>query len=481
MKLPQRLLALLFENQTFKAIREIHVVKGIPLGKIEAKHYVDVADVINSWVKDFCRDKPLIRVKVDSEGMNERTLRNVLDLDEDITNANDKRRVKTINTLLLFLGVPEREWDSYRTDNHHNDIGDDYFLLLEGCWYVYRFDRDGKIIRTILQVKREKTASYRSLYSKLDYGRIEINGSLITINFVNTGVKSLEISVCVDESIIKDAQLLNGLIRSTTLRSNSPFAKHCILRKVSELPEIREFEELVTICHSSQIEKIKDTSVHERISYSPEEDIIVKYLNRQQKYIKARPFVPATISEADKRNFKANHSFERIAGQYFVYIPNAYKGEKSLFQIVLEIDPLGNVCEEILYEDDSGIGIDSIRSYQGHASIVSDTLRIVTENEYQLKCSYLFNINLKNNPISPTMIQGINLDTDKAGLPCADVCIAVRRKVLPIKYEPIVLKPGTEDYKTLDNFLKSKIKFSLQEYFFEYYPSIRYKKRKQGR
>ncbi len=489
MKLTPAFIELMLETPAFIRIKRLIQNDGKSFSKISNKEYTDACREINQKLSEMLRDDPALakNSKIDTRWCEPKTFKKIFcPSDKESQKPDEERRLKKLRNFLLYAQVEEKNWDRYIYAK--SDAVEALEAQLLGYWYVYRMEYEREFPmpkRTILHISKKDfggiKASFKSLPEYFEHGEVKVNGSVITFHFKNE-IASAEISANINEEVLEKFEVLNGLLRSTTKAEKNPFAKHCVIARAGDQFQQFNAEETCIVKYTSHdIDKSEIDDKKFRIVSSPEEDSIFMYLSREEKSLIAKPFIPANIDGVIKMNRNTFDDMQKFAGKFLAYIPYAYENSIALSQIILEIDIFGHTTETVFYDDPR---LKPKLIYHGHAFILNNTLRLSNKNEEKQKSEYLFKIDLGN--LKPILLQGVTLDTDNSGYPCADACIAIRADQAAVVLqndnetfliEPKVIKKGTAQYDKLDKFLFSQIRISIEDYFFKYYRSIRYKKR----
>ena len=478
----QKLLDLLLDDEAFAEIKNDIQSKGIQIHLLPRTAFDKVAEKICKRVTEVLKRRPELKDRVRNEKLTGSTLKSVFDPQTKLKSPEHGSREKTIDTLLVFVDIEEAEWPMYKNDTAINEKQLKFNKLI-GYWYIYRFDHtyeERELKKTLLHIYLAENgytlkASFKSLDDVYKNGEVKINDSFLTIAFKNDK-KSIEISAAIDNKILNGDKVLNGILRS--IMKGYPYAKHCIISYAAN--QELDFE------NDAQVITIPPFSTAGDKLLQEGEEVIYNYINRKAKRIKADPFNPASIKGIKKRNDDYLGHLKKFCKSYYVFIQNAYHKTAndlgSLLQLTIEINDAGVVTEKILLERENPDG--DIIDYHGVATVLEDTLRLSNVNKYNQQSEYLFKISLSE--YNPDVIEGITLDTDRSGFPCADACIAITKDYLEIKSKEIIntafeftpkkIQKGSDEYNAINSYLESsKIKTSIQKYFFEDHISIRYK------
>jgi|GEM_PF-5494993 len=169
------------------------------------------------------------------------------------------------------------------------------------------------------------------------------------------------------------------------------------------------------------------------------------------------------------------HKF--ISGKYLIY--SIYDDKDGpLKQSCIEIDIVGRVVDHHYLEVDRHKHLHKVVEYLGRAEVLHNSVRITTENEQRQRMEYMFMINPPLH-ITPPLMQGIVMYVDEANNPRADTCIAIYVGTFSEapSFVPALIDQSDTTFKILGEIMLEYVKIELKKYFFEMYPSIRYRKK----
>lgn len=235
------------------------------------------------------------------------TLKSLLD-DQDKRGNKHVNRSKSLNALLIFLGIPKLEWETYINvnDDHQGQ------LKFKGDWYLYRYhytnSRD-KIKRTLIKILPGTgglmTVQYRALNDRVLTGTAQLRGRILTIT-INQGhqdTKTIEItaSIASEDTEVVIGNVFNAIIRSS--RNTESYCKHTVMEYIGYDVIKIEDDNIHTVYHSSRPPAPGQETNYDIID--PASDPIVEFLARKNRELAAKPFKRPLIDEIANRNMIA--------------------------------------------------------------------------------------------------------------------------------------------------------------------------------